>query len=55
MVKYRDSFEVHATSILDFTRITDSTVFKSIAALGYANAVRLGVVKFSRSLEIEVD
>tara|TARA_B110000285_G_C15003321_1_gene552545 strand:- start:486 stop:755 length:270 start_codon:yes stop_codon:yes gene_type:complete len=55
VVKYRDSFEVHATSILDFTRITDSTVFKSIAALGYANAVRLGVVKFSRSLEIEVD
>jgi hypothetical protein len=50
VVKYRDSFEVHATSILDFTRITDSTVFKSIAALGYANAVRLGVVKFSRSL-----
>jgi hypothetical protein len=55
VVKYRDSFEVHSTSILDFTKITDSTVFKSIAALGYANAVRLGVVKFSKSLEIEVN
>ena len=53
LVKYRDSFDVHATSLIDFTRISDLTSFKSISALGTASTIKLGQIKFSGNLYIE--